>query len=45
MREYYERYLENPIKNTVENKTAGLNQAEKFSYEVIGKLMEDILND
>lgn len=45
MRRYYEKHLENPIKNMVENKAAGLSQAEKFSHEVIGKLMEEILND
>jgi len=45
MRKYYEAYKENPIKYTVENKSAGLNQADQFSYEVIGQLMKDTLND
>ena len=32
-------------KYTVENKSAGLNRADQFSFEVVGQLMKDILND
>jgi len=45
MRKYYEAYSENPIKWGVEAKAAGLKQAENFSYEAIGQLMKEILND
>ena len=45
MRKYFEAYNDNPIKYGVEAKAAGLAQAEKFSYEAVGQLMKEILND
>ena len=45
MRRYYESYLENPIQHGLKAKAAGLEQAEKFSHEVVGELMKEILND
>ena len=45
MRKYFEAYNQNPIDYGMQAKMAGLAQAEKFSYEVVGQLMKDILND
>jgi len=45
MREYFEQYKENPVKHGLEAKSRGLKRAEQFSYEVVGQLMKDILND
>ena len=45
MRKYFEAYSQNPIDYGMQAKMAGLAQAEKFSYEVVGQLMKDILND
>jgi len=45
MRKYYESWQKDPISYTQRNRVAGMNQVEKFSYENIGKILKDQLND
>tara|TARA_Y100001963_G_C6764605_1_gene441505 strand:- start:673 stop:1806 length:1134 start_codon:yes stop_codon:yes gene_type:complete len=44
MRFYYSRYKEDPIRHKKESAMAGLQSAERFSYENIGQLMKEIIN-
>jgi len=45
MRQYFESWGKNPIMYKNRNQTAGLKRAGKYSYENIGKLMKDIINE
>ena len=45
MRKYYESWQKDPISYTQRNRVAGMKQVEKFSYENIGKILKDQLND
>lgn len=45
MRKYYEQYKEDPIKHKREAKIAGLESAKRFSYEVIGNKMKELLDE
>lgn len=43
MRKAYESWKKNPIIYTNRNRSTGLKQAEKFSYDKIGKLMKELI--
>ena len=45
MRQYFESWIKNPIMYKNRNQAAGLKRAEMFSYQNIGKLMKDIINE
>lgn len=45
MRKYYESWSKDPISYSQRNKVAGMKQVEKFSYQNIGKILKDQLND
>ncbi len=45
MRKYFESWKKNPIMYKNRNQAAGLKRAEKYSYDNIGKLMKDIINE
>jgi len=45
MRKAYESWKKNPIMYTNRNRSAGLKQAEKFSYDTIGKLMKELISE
>lgn len=45
MRKYYESWEKDPISYSQRNRVAGLKQVEKFSYQNIGKILKDQLND
>ena len=45
MRQYFDSWNKNPIMYKNRNQAAGLKRAEMFSYENIGKLMKDIINE
>jgi hypothetical protein len=45
MRQYFESWNKNPIMYKNRNQAAGLKRAEMFSYENVGKLMKDIINE
>lgn len=45
MRSYYEQFRSNPIKYQTQTRTAGLQSASRFSYEVVGTQMKGLLND
>lgn len=45
MRSYYESWKKNPVTYRQRNKLSGLKQAEKFSYQNIGKILKERLND
>ena len=44
MRKYYEQYRENPIKHQTQMQAAGVQNARRFSYEVIGQQMKELLS-
>lgn len=45
MRQYFESWKKNPVIYKNRNQAAGLKRAEKYSYDNIGKLMKDIINE
>jgi glycosyltransferase involved in cell wall biosynthesis len=45
MRKYYESWKKDPISYEQRNRVAGLKQVEKFSYQNIGKILKEQLND
>tara|TARA_R110000751_G_scaffold44605_9_gene101968 strand:- start:5900 stop:7036 length:1137 start_codon:yes stop_codon:yes gene_type:complete len=45
MRKYFESWKNNPMMYKNRNQAAGLKRAENYSYENIGKLMKEIINE
>ena len=45
MRKYFQSWENNPISYKQRNQTAGFKQAEKFSYENVGNMIKEKLND
>lgn len=44
MRNYYELYMQNPVKHKQQSMQAGIEAVEKFSYKNIGQKMLEVLN-
>lgn len=44
LRQYYEKWKENPVSHKVKTRQAGLERAKQFSYENIGNKMKEALH-